>query len=152
MPLSLAQQRLDYPLPAYAFRVSVGDTSLSVSEVSGLAREYQTLTYRSGLSAWEGESIVKFRVDHYLPVTLKKALVPGSTARWLYQWLEGGEKTALQISLCDVAPGGPVARVTWHLRRALLVRIEAPTLLAQGNEVAIETLTLMASGITIEHH
>lgn len=159
MSLSVVAQRRLYPLTVYAFRVTVGDKALQFSEVAGLGREYQTLTYRHGLSAWEGEGIVKFKVDHYLPITLKKGLVPGDTAKWLYAWLEGAEKSALQISLCDMVAGAtptadpePQARVTWHLRKALLVRIEAPTLQAQGNEVAIETLTLMASGIAIEHH
>ena len=157
MALSVAAQRRDYPLPVYNFRVNIGgDQDLGVSEVAGLAREHQTLTYRQGFSAWEGEGIVKFRIDRHAPVTLKKALVPGKTARWLYAWLDSSTAHPVTISLCDLAGGAanarPEARITWHLRQALLVRIEAPPLQAQANEVAIETLTLMASGFRIEHH
>jgi len=59
---SAAHQRTAYPLAAYNFRVTVGEAAMSFTEVSGLAREFQTLTYRHGLSAWEGESIAKFLV------------------------------------------------------------------------------------------
>jgi phage tail-like protein len=148
MAESAASQRAKYPLAAYNFRVAVGDAVMGFSEVSGLAREYQTLTYKHGLSYWEGEEIVKFRFDKYAQLTLKKGVVAGVTA--LYEWLESlEEKKSLSVSLCDER-GQPV--VTWQIRKALVTKLEAPALAASGNEAAIETLTLMASGITVEHH
>ena len=42
--------------------------------------------------------------------------------------------------------------VTWQIKKALFVKLEAPALQASGNEAAIETLTLMVSGISVEHH
>lgn len=156
MTLTVAQQRAQYPIAAFNFVVTVGTQAMGFSEVAGLARSYQTLTYNHGLSYWEGEAIVKFRYDKYVQLTLKKGLIPGAGAKQVYDWLDDIDKRPLQVSLCDVHPSdpaqGPLARVTWHVRKALIVRLEAPSLQAQGNEVVVETLTLMASGISIEQH
>ena len=156
MTLTVAQQRAAYPIAAFNFLVTVGTRAMGFSEVAGLARSYETLTYKHGLSYWEGESITKFRYDKYVQLTLKKGLIPGAGAKEVYDWLDDVDKRPLQVSLCDVHPGGPaqdpLARVTWHVRKALIVKLEAPSLQAQGNEVVIETLTLMASGISIEQH
>jgi phage tail-like protein len=146
MSESAAQQRARYPLAAYNFRVTVGEAAMSFSEVSGLVREHQTLTYKHGLSYWEGEDIVKFRYDKYTQVTLKKGVVAGATQ--LYDWLDALDKKSLSVSLCD-EQGAAV--VTWQIKKALIVKLEAPALQASGNEAAIETLTLMASGISVEH-
>lgn len=146
MSETAAQQRARYPLAAYNFRVSVGGAAMAFSEVSGLVREHQTLTYKHGLSYWEGEAIVKFRYDKYVQLTLKKGVVAGATK--LYEWLDSLDKKNLEVSLCDEAGK---AVVTWKIKKALVVKLEAPPLQASGNEPAIDTLTLMASGITVEH-
>jgi phage tail-like protein len=73
-------------------------------------------------------------------------VIAGLTA--LYQWLEGADSRNLSISLCD-EKGAAV--VTWQIKKALIVKLDAPSLQAGGNEAAIETLTLMASGISVEH-
>ena len=147
MSESAASQRAKYPLAAYNFRVTVGGSAMSFTEVSGLVREYQTLTYKHGLSYWEGEAITKFRYDKYVQITLKKGAIAGATQ--LYQWLDTVDKKNMSVSLCD-GKGNPV--VTWQIQKAMIVKLEAPALQASGNEAAIETLTLMASGISVEHH
>jgi phage tail-like protein len=146
MAETVASQRSQYPLAAYNFRVTVGDATMGFSEVSGLVREYQQLTYSHGLSFWEGESITKFRFDQYSEVTLKKGVIAGVTA--LYQWLDSVDKKYLSVDLCD-EQGKPV--VTWKIQKAMVIKLEAPSFQADGNEAAIETLTLMASGISVEH-
>ena len=147
MSESAASQRAKYPLAAYNFRVTVGGSAMSFTEVSGLVREYQTLTYKHGLSYWEGEAITRFRYDKYVQITLKKGAIAGATQ--LYQWLDTVDKKNMSVSLCD-EKGNPV--VTWQIQKAMIVKLEAPALQASGNEAAIETLTLMASGISVEHH
>jgi len=147
MAETAASQRSKYPLAAYNFRVTVGDATMGFSEVSGLVREYQTLVYKHGLSYWEGEEITKFRYDKYVQVTLKKGVVAGATT--LAEWLESLDKKSLSVSLCDETGA---AVVTWQIKKALLVKLEAPSLQASGNDAAVESLTLMASGITVEHH
>jgi len=54
----------------------------------------------------------------------------------------------LAISLCDEA-GAPV--VVWHIKEAVPVKLGAPSFDAAGNQVAIESLELLASGISVEH-
>ena len=156
MALTVADQRAQYPIAAFNFLVTVGTRTMGFSEVAGLVRAYQTLTYTHGLSYWEGEAITKFRYDKYVQLTLRKGLIPGAGAKQVYDWLDDVDKRPLQVSLCDVHPSdpaqSPLPRVTWHVRKALIVKLEAPSLQAQGNDVVIETLTLMASGISIEQH
>ena len=155
MALTVSEQWAQYPIAAFNFLVTVGTRAMAFSEVAGLVREYETLTYRHGLSYWEGEAITKFRYDKYVPLTLKTGLIAGAGAKEVYQCLDEVDKRPLQVSLCDVDSSDttqiPQARVTWHVRKAVVVRLEAPTLQAQSNDVVIETLTLMASGIAIEH-
>ncbi len=144
---SVARQRATYPLASYNFRVIVGQSVMSFTEVSGLKVEYETLTYTHGLGFWEGQSIVRFRYDKYVPITLKKGVVAGDTA--ISTWLSGGEPRALSVSLCDETG---TAVVTWQVKQALVVKVELPSLQASSNDAAIETLTLMVSGVSLEHH
>jgi phage tail-like protein len=143
---SQAQQRSSYPLAAYNFRVNVDGATMRFAKVSGLQREYKTVTYRHGLSFIEGEQIAKYFVDTYVPVTLVQGTVIG--AKSLHEWLERRKPVALEVDLCD-AEGTPV--LAWRIAKALPVKLSAPTFDANTNEVAIDTLELRAAGITIVH-
>jgi phage tail-like protein len=140
------EQRSSYPLAAYNFRVNVDGVAMRFAKVSGLQREYKTLTYRHGLSFVEGEQIAKYFVDTYVPVTLEQGTMIG--AKFLHDWLERRTPVALEVDLCD-AEGMPV--LAWRVAKALPVKLSAPTFDAKTNEVAIETLELRAAGITIVH-
>ena len=147
MAHSIAQQAVGYPLAAYNFRVTVGDVDMSFTEVTGLAREFDTLTYRHGLSFVEGEQIVRFRLDKYVPLTLKRGVVKGLPE--LRDWLESGDTRPLSVSLCDES-GDPV--LTWRVQKALPTKLEAASFLASSSEAAVESLALMAAGISVETH
>ena len=41
------------------------------------------------------------------------------------------------------------AALIWRIRRAVPVKLGGPTLTATGTDVAVETLEVMASGITV---
>lgn len=142
-PLS---QRTSYPLAAYNFKVSVAGTTMRFAKVSGLQREYQTLTYRDGLSFLEGEQIAKYFVDKYVSVTLEQGTMIGSKA--LHEWLEQSRPAAMEVQLCDGA-GTPV--IAWRVAKALPVKLSAPSFDAKSNEVAIDTLEIKAAGISIVH-
>ena len=148
MATSPATQAAQYPLAAYNFRVSVGSVTLGFAEVSGLQREHQTVTYRHGLSYWEGEAIAKFHIDKFAPMTLKKGVIKVGDHPAMLLWLEDPAPRNLLVSLCDET-GTPV--VNWTVAKALLVKIEAPSLVASGNDAAIDTLHLMVSGVRVEH-
>lgn len=147
MAHSIATQGASYPLVAYNFRVTVSDVAMSFTEVTGLVREFDTLTYRHGLSFIEGEDITRFRLDKYVPITLKRGVVKGLPQ--LREWLEAGDKRPISVSLCDER-GEPV--VTWRVQKALPTKLEAPGFQASSSEAAVESLTLMAAGISIETH
>lgn len=149
MTLSPDEIAAAYPLPAYNYRVDVEGGSMSFSEVSGIQIERNILTYRHGLSYWEGEAIRSYRNNSFIPVTLRKGVVHGGTA--LYDWLnaDGVERRAVAVHLCN-AEGEPV--VTWHIAQALAVKLEAPGFDPGDNGVAIESLEIMAAGISLEHH
>ena len=142
-------QKTLYPLPAYNFRVTVDGETMGFTEVLGLSLEYETLTYRHGMSFWEGEGIKKYYFDKYVPVTLKKGTMMGANA--LYDWISQKDNAthALEVSLCNEA-GLPV--VTWRIAKAVPVKLEAPTFDADTNAVSIESLELMVAGISIIHH
>jgi phage tail-like protein len=147
MAESPAEQRRSYPLPAYNFRVTVGADTVSFAEVTGLALEHETVTYRHGLSAWEGEVLTRFSLPKYTSITLKKGVVIGNRA--LLDWLSAPpEPRTMEISLCDEAG---VPAVSWRIARAVPVKLEAPSFAAGTKEVAIETLQVMASGIRLDH-
>ena len=145
MALSQTEQRALYPLAAYNFRVTVDGVDLSFTEISGLTKEYETVTYKHGLSFWEGESIKKFRYDKYVDITMKRGVVSGLNE--LYRWIDAAEKKTLTISLCDDR-GLPV--ITWAVKKAILTKLEAPSLQASSNEVYVETLTWKGSGISVK--
>jgi phage tail-like protein len=146
----MAESRADvasrYPLPAYSFQVTVDSQTTSFSEVSGLAVEYETVSYRHGLSFREGEAILRWRSTKSSQITLKKGVVAGKGV--LYDWLagKGTAAKAMEIGLCD-EKGVPVYR--WRIARAIPVKLQAPTFAADSNDVAIETLELMATGISV---
>jgi phage tail-like protein len=146
MSQSTADQSVKYPLVDFNFRVDVDDETMSFTEVSGLTQEYQSLTYRHGLSYWEGEKIARFRFDTYSEITLKKGIINDADVTAIYEWLSSGDKKTLSIHLCD-EEGSPV--VTWNIKKAIVINLEAPSLVADSNEVAIDTITLMAAGISI---
>lgn len=140
-------QKTNYPLPVYNFRVTVAGTSMSFTEVSGLAIELETVSYRHGLSFWEGEAVKSYRYPKYVTVTLKKGTVQGIT--FLHDWI--GERAArnMEVSLCD-QKGDPV--ISWNVGKALPVKLGAPTFNAASNEISIESLEVLAGSISITHH
>ncbi len=148
MATSRATQAAQYPLAVYQFRVSVGGLTLGFAEVSGLQREHQTITYRHGLSFWEGEAISKFHLDKFMPMTLKKGVMKADDHAEMLRWLEDPGPRSLLVSLCDESGN---AVLNWKVAKALLTKIEAPNLVAAGNDAAIDTLHLMVSGVMVEH-
>lgn len=149
MATSKEQQKSTYPLPVYNFRVVVGEETMSFTEISGIVIEHNSLTYRHGLSYLEGQDIVTFYYEKFQPVTLKKGTVSGMT--FLQDWLNDKEspQRAMQINLCD-EEGKAV--VTWHLGKVVPVKLTAPSFSVDANNLAIDTLEVMAANISVEHH
>lgn len=146
MAQSKDDQKQTYPLPAYNFRVRIDETVMSFAEVSGIAAEYEKVTYRHGLSFWEGEAITTFNYGAYFNITLKRGVVLGSSPLFFYDWLTQGDLRALVVSLCNET-GDPV--ISWQIAKAVPVKLQAPSFDAKTNEVSIESVELAVRGITL---
>lgn len=143
--------KTSYPLPVFFYRVTIGDDdSHAFSEVSGLSIEYETITYRDGLSYKEGAKYMP-GLDAAVNLTLKKGIVRADS--YLLNWintikLNTVEKRDLKIDLLDEAGE---AVVSWTALNAFPKKLEAPSFNATSNEVAIESLELMANSLKVDY-
>ena len=155
MALTKEQIRTDYPLLVYNYRVDIDNTSVSFSEVSGLELSFETITYKEShrVSGKSGPNIM------YMPgmiqpvnISLKKGLVPGVSMKVFYEWINSIElnrvdKKDIVVHLLD-EKGDTV--VSWKVIDAFPTKLSAPSFSANSNEVAIESLDLMASRVFME--
>ena len=147
MAESREAQRNSYPLAACNFRVTVEGETVGFTEVTGLSIEYDTITYRHGLSWREGETLVRVCYPKYTPMTLRKGVVAGKG--FLYGWLASPAPSAraMLVTLCDAA-GAPA--ITWRVAQAIPTKLQAPGFEAGSSQVSIEALDLMVRGISVE--
>ncbi|MCP4687558.1 MAG: phage tail protein [Desulfobacterales bacterium] len=141
-----------YPLPVYYYEVTIdGLDPIAFSEASGLAIEYNTITYKDGLSFKEG---ARHMPGQGTPVdlTLKKGVMRGDNK--LFEWISSVklntvDKKDILIVLKDETHS-PV--VSWKVLDAFPKKLDAPKFDAMANDVAIEKLDLRASDLSIEYH
>jgi len=136
-----------WPLPAFSFSVKWGDADMSFQEISGLESSTDEIAYRAGDS--KTLSVVKRPgLRKFSNVTMKKGIFKGDNK--LFPLLTG-EKNAIPrntivISLLDEA--GSVT-MTWTLSNAWAVKITGPSLKADGNDIALETIEVAHEGLVI---
>ena len=155
MALTKEQIKTDYPLPIYNYRVDVNGESISFSEVSGLELSFETITYKESYvdSGRVGPNIM------YMPgqiqpvnISLKKGFVQGKSIPVFYNWINDIElnrvdKRDIVVHLLDET-GSTV--VSWKVIDAFPTKLSAPGFDASSNEVAIESMELMAFRVTME--
>lgn len=139
-------QRTNYPLAAYNFRVKVDQTEISFSEVTGIAVEYDHVSYRHGLTFLEGESMQTFHFDSFKSVTCKRGTILGKNPLFLHEWLAKRDLRSMEVSLCD-EKGAPV--LSWKIVAAVPVSLKAPAFTAASNDAAIETVDLQVRGVSV---
>jgi phage tail-like protein len=152
MALSQDQIKTDYPLPVYNYRVDIGAETIAFSEVSGLELSFETITYKESQvgSGIAGPNVMLMPSTRKpLNITLKKGYVKGKSMQSLYNWvnatqLNRTEKKDVTVHLCD-EKGESVVR--WKVINAFPVKLSAPGFNANSNEVAIESMELMASSL-----
>ncbi len=141
-----------YPIPSYYYEVKIdGMKPIAFSEIAGLSIEYETVSYQDGLSYKEG---VKHMPARAKPVnlTLKKGVVRADSK--LFTWISTVKlntvtKRDITISLKD-EKDKPV--VSWKVSNAFPKKLDAPSFKADSNDVAIESLELMADKLNLEYH
>ena len=134
-----------FPLPTYNYRVRIGSLTIAFSEVSGLSVQHEEIVYRHGLSESKG-FILQRGFTKPVNISLKKGILigpnqPGMTRTLLQETFLSGEKLDFEIELCEES-GTPL--VTWKVIGALSLKYEMPALQASSNEVAVESLDLVA--------
>ncbi len=155
MALTKEQIKTDYPLPIYNYRVDIDGVSFSFSEISGLELSFESITYKESFTSGDkvGPNIM------YMPgqiqpvnISLKKGFVKGKSIPVFYEWindiqLNRVDKKDIVVHLLDEA-GNTV--VNWKVIDAFPTKLSAPSFDASSNEVAIESMELMASRVTME--
>ena len=153
MALTKDQIKTAYPLPVYNYRVEIDGKSVSFSEVSGLSVGYETSTYvESPLAGGGPRRMLMPSQRKSATVTLKKGVVSGVSVPTLYAWIASIElnridKKDVYVRLCDETGA---AVVSWKVINAFPTKLDAPTFTASSNDVAVESMELMADGVTIE--
>jgi phage tail-like protein len=140
-----------YPIPVFYYRVTIdGNDSHAFSEVSGLSIEYETITYRDGMSFKDGAKHMP-GLSSPVNLTLKKGVVRKDS--YLLNWistvrLNTVTKRDVRIDLLDESGE---AVVSWTAIDAFPKKLDAPSFNATSNEVAIESLELMASTLKVDY-
>lgn len=140
-----------YPLPVYNYRVTIGGETHGFSEVSGLSIQHEAITYKHGLS-WREGPVQMPGMKGEVKLTLKRGMV--KTRSLMLDWigsihLNKVPKRDLAIDLCDES-GTPV--VSWKVYNAFPLKLDAPGLNSDSNDLAVESLELLAGGIQMEYH
>ena len=155
MATSVNTIKTDYPLPVYNYRVEIGSEAVAFAEVSGLSIAYETTTYKESPTAAGavGPRVLHMPAQLTPPtITLKKGIVRTTSIKTLYDWIKTVqinqiEKKDISIRLCD-EKGAAV--ISWTVRNAFPVKLDAPTFDAKSNDAAIESMELKADSITLQ--
>ncbi len=158
MALSKTEIKADYPLPVYNYKVTINSTTLGFSEISGLSVEYEPVTYKHGMSFCMGAKIIR-GMHQPIRLTMKKGVFKNQdgAAGFLATWFQDAYDNAKQfqnakkdilIDLCDES-GTPLVR--WNVQGALPVKLDAPAFSAESNDVAIESMELVAHDIRVDY-
>jgi phage tail-like protein len=137
------------PFRSFNFQLVIDGVPLGAfSEVSGLTAEGDAVDYREGTDLIPNvRKLVGLR--KYTNITLKRGYTQDKA---LWQWLQNitngiPDRRDITIVLLN-EERQPVLR--WHAENAWINKIEAPTLKASGNEVAMESVELVHEGLSIE--
>ena len=137
-----------YPLGAFRYSVTFDGKDYGFSEVSGLNVEYEVVRYRDGLSKQYGEMKMPGRTK-VGDVTLKKGVVPADNK--FFEWIMKNhtklERKDVTVNLLDEEFN---VKMMWTLLKAWPSKVEGPSFKGDGNEAAIESLTLVYEELKIE--
>lgn len=132
------------------FRVEWGGTSIGFMEVSGLGVEIDVVPYRQGSSPDSAATLIPGQ-KLYAPVVLRRGMVAGDND--FFAWINSAnfntvERRDVSIQLLN-EQHDPV--VVWKLKNAFPSRLDYGPLQAMGSDVAVEALTLVHEGLTVQH-
>lgn len=154
MALTKDQIKTDYPLPVYNYKVEIEGTAIAFSEVSGLDVAFDPITYKeSQTNGMMGPNIMHMPgMIEPTNITLKKGYVTKKSVPVLYEWINSTalnriDKKDIIVHLLDET-GATV--VSWKVVDCFPTKLSAPTFDASSNEVAVESMELRASSVSME--
>ncbi len=154
MALSPADIKANYPLPVYNYKVEIDGETIAFAEVSGLEIVVETITYKESNTDQPGAGPNVMHMPGQgtpVNVSLKKGYVKTKNMPVFYDWINSIKLNLVQkkdiiVRLCD-EEGNAV--VSWTVIDAFPTKLTAPSFNADSNEVAIESLDVMASALTM---
>jgi phage tail-like protein len=141
-----------YPLPKFHFELEWGGTRLGFTEVTGLDFETEVIEYREGnLPSYNKTK--QPGLTKYTDVTLKRGIILDDIeyfTQWektaMFQEIKEKYRRTVTIKLLNEEHK---AIIVWTLSKAWPSKIQSTDLKADGNEVAIETLTFVHEGLVM---
>lgn len=139
----------NYPLPKFHFRVEWGGSKIGFTEVTGLNIENEIIEYRDGSSP-EYHKIKMPGLQKFGNITLKRGMFHGDNE--FFQWLNtvslsNVERRDVSIALLN-ENHEPV--YLWRVKNAFPVKVVAPDLKSDANEVAVESIEIAHEGLVIQ--
>lgn len=139
----------NYPLPKFHFRVEWGGSKIGFTEVTGLNIENEIIEYRDGSSP-EYHKIKMPGLQKFGNITLKRGMFNGDNE--FFQWLNTVslskvERRDVSIALLN-ENHEPV--YLWLVKNAFPVKVVAPDLKSDANEIAVESIEIAHEGLVIE--
>lgn len=141
-----------YPLPKFHFELEWGGTRLGFTEVTGLDFETEVIEYREGnLPSYNKTK--QPGLTKYTDVTLKRGIILDDL-EYFNQWVKTAmfqekKETYRRTVTIKLLNEEHKAIIVWTLSKAWPSKIQSTDLKADGNEVAIETLTFVHEGLTM---
>jgi phage tail-like protein len=139
----------DYPIPRFHFQVDWGGAKISFTEVTGLVMEREKIEYRHSDSKDFNKIAMPGMVKNS-NITLKRGKFEGDFD--LNSWLEeiaddrASKRRDVTIRLLN-EKHNPVA--AWTAARCFPVKVTAPDLKSDANEVAIESIEIAHEGLKL---
>jgi phage tail-like protein len=138
----------NYPLTVFHFQVEWNGSRVGFTEASGLTQELTPIEYREGSSY--DYHVTKFPgMRKFTDISLKRGIFQNDnefTEWFLTVRKDKIERRDLTISLLD-ENHDPV--MTWTIRQAWPSKVEGPSFKSTGNEVAVESITLVHEGLEV---
>lgn len=139
----------EYPLPRFHYQVDWGGTKLNFTEVTGMDQQVEVIEYRHSDSK-DFSKIKMPGMRKFSNITMKRGKFEGDFD--YNNWLDEisnervGARRDVVIRLMN-EKHEPVA--VWKAIRCFPVKITAPDLKSDANEVAIETLEVAHEGFSL---
>lgn len=137
----------DYPIPRYHFQVEWGGAMISFTEVTGLVMEREKIEYRHSASKLFSKIAMPGLVK-LSNITCKRGVFVGDYDATVWYDANANDRVEgrrdVTITLLN-EKHEPVA--AWTAARCFPVKLAAPDLKSDANEVAIETLEIAHEGL-----